>query len=51
MLYHLTGLVGQIGSRLSNEVIHHGVRLPASDHLDDVGVDAGTQEGIGTARS
>ena len=49
VLDHEGGLTGGCG--LDSEVTEHGVRLPATQELDDVWVYVGTEQGGGATRS
>jgi hypothetical protein len=49
VLQHELGHVVVVGVSGDAEVLQHGVRFPAPKQLDDVGVDACTQEGGGAA--
>lgn len=48
---HLLGKVGGLGEGGDTKVSQHGVGLPATEELDDVGVDVGAEEGSGAART
>ncbi len=47
VVQHLLGEVA--GGGLDPEVAEHGIRLPSAQELDVVGVDAGAQQGGGSA--
>ena len=46
---HAVGVIGGVGARRDVEVTQHGIRFPAPEELDGVGIDAGAQEGGGAA--
>jgi hypothetical protein len=48
---HALSKFGGEGMGLYPEVPEHGIRLPATQELDGVGVDIGTEEGGGAARA
>lgn len=47
MVQHALSDVGVRYMRLDAQVAEHGVRFPAAEEFDDIGVDASTQEGRG----
>ena len=46
---HALGEVVVVGVSSDAEVTEHGVRFPAAEEVDDVGVDVGAEEGSGSA--
>jgi hypothetical protein len=51
VVQHKLGQVVVVGMSGKAEVLQHGIQFPASEQLDDVGVNAGTQEGGGAVRA
>ena len=49
MVDHGLGEVADVGGSLDPEIAKHGVRLPAAEEGDGVGVDPSTEEGSGSA--
>ena len=45
---HALGKIVVVGVSSDTEVTQHGVRLPAAEELDDVGVNVGAEEGSGS---
>ena len=46
---HLLGTVMSVNGGLDAEAVEHGVRLPAAEELDGVGIDASAEKSRGTA--